>query len=91
MNGAVVRAWRRKRHPLAEPSWRNLPGVQFVVVEYPPLLIVSTLCHTTVCPGGTVAGFGENDWLPLMPTTLIVIAPAGGADGLLGLVGDESP
>src|SRR5262245_46896709 len=48
------------------------------------------LCHTTVCPVGTVAGFGENDWLPFSRTTLMVIAPAGGGVSL-GPEGDELP
>jgi hypothetical protein len=52
-------------------------------------IVVSMLCHTTVAPGGTVAGFGENDWLPFSLTTLIVIASAGG--GLPGPVVDELP
>jgi len=35
------------------------------------------LCQTTVRPVGTVAGFGENDGMPLMSTMSIVIAPVG--------------
>jgi hypothetical protein len=38
-------------------------------------------------PAGTVAGFGEKDCAPLMPTTLIVIASGGGVDEPLGVVG----
>ena len=35
-------------------------------------VMLSTLCHTTIWPAGRVAGFGENDSAPLMPTTLTV-------------------
>ena len=51
---------------------------------------VSTLCQTTVWPAGTVsAGFGENDWAPFSRTTLMTVAPAGGAVVPVGLVSDE--
>src|SRR5262245_5117990 len=40
--------------------------------------MLSILCQTTVWPGGSVAGFGENDRAPLTPTTLIVTVPVGG-------------
>jgi hypothetical protein len=36
-----------------------------------------------------VAGFGENERAPSTPTTSIVIAPAGGALIVLGLVADD--
>jgi hypothetical protein len=45
------------------------------------------LCQATVWPGGTVAGFGENDCAPFSRTTLIVMAPAGGAAVPVGLPG----
>lgn len=38
-----------------------------------------------------MAWFGENDCVPLTPTTLMTIAPSGGAGELLGPVGDELP
>jgi hypothetical protein len=47
--------------------------------------MVSTLCQTTICPAGIVAGFGENDWDPLTATTLMVTAVPGIGDGVLGL------
>src|SRR3954469_23224517 len=50
----------------------------------------STLCHTTRCRGGTVAGFGENERTPSLPTTSIVIASADGTVVAGGLV-DEYP
>jgi hypothetical protein len=48
---------------------------------------VSTFRHTTVCPDGTVAGFGENDCAPFFATTLIVTTPelSGCGVGVLGL------
>jgi hypothetical protein len=47
-------------------------------------VIVSTLCQTTICPAGSVAGFGENDCAPLTATTLIVTTPATLGVGLVG-------
>ena len=41
-------------------------------------VMLSTFCHTTVCPAGKAAGFGEKDCAPLMATTLIVTIPLGG-------------
>ena len=38
-------------------------------------VVLLTLCHTTICPGGSVAGLGENDCAPLIATTLIVTTP----------------
>ena len=38
-------------------------------------VMLSTLCHTIIWPAGRVAGFGENDSAPLMPTTLTVTTP----------------
>jgi hypothetical protein len=73
------------------------PGAMFPVSSSPSssttrCVVVSRLCQTTVCPTGTVDGFGENDCAPLMPRILIVIAPGGGADGLMfGVVGDTLP
>src|SRR5262245_48336373 len=76
-------------------GWLNAPGARFPVSSLPSLsttrcVVVSMLCHTTVCPVGTVAGFGENDWLPFSRTTLMVIAAAGGGVSL-GADGDEVP
>src|SRR6188472_1329661 len=76
-------------------GWLNAPGARFPVSSLPSLsttrcVVVSMLCQMTVCPAGTVAGFGENDWLPFSRTTLMVIAPAG-AGVLLGAEGDELP
>jgi hypothetical protein len=34
-------------------------------------------------PSMTVPGLGENDWAPLLPWMLIVVAPAAG-DGVAG-------
>jgi hypothetical protein len=45
--------------------------------------MLSTLCHTTIWPDGTVAGLGENDCAPFMATTLIVRTP----EPLVGVVG----
>jgi hypothetical protein len=53
---------------------------------------MSTFCHTTIWPAGSVAGFGENDCAPLIATTLTVTTPLEvtgvgvGVDGV-GLVG----
>jgi hypothetical protein len=52
---------------------------------------VSTLCQETTWPAATVDGFGENDCAPLMPMTVMTIAPAGGADEPVGSLGDEAP
>src|SRR5882672_12082381 len=46
---------------------------------------LSTLCHTTICPAGTVAGFGVNDCAPLIATTLIVTTLPLDGVGLPGL------
>src|SRR4029450_4951792 len=35
------------------------------------------LCHTTIWPAGSVAGFGEKDCAPFSRTTLIVTTPLG--------------
>src|ERR1700687_5974774 len=48
--------------------------------------MLSTLCHTIIWPAGRVAGFGENDNAPLMPTTLTVTTP-----DVLGLDGVGAP
>jgi hypothetical protein len=40
--------------------------------------------HTTICPGGRVAGFGEKDCAPLTATTLMVTTPEMVGDGVLG-------
>jgi len=39
--------------------------------------IESALCQTTPCPTLTVAGLGENDWEPAMPTIVIVTSVPG--------------
>jgi len=44
--------------------------------------MLSMLCHTTIWPAGSVAGFGENDWAPLMPTTSIVTTLGGAGVGV---------
>src|SRR6476620_9209740 len=72
----------------------NAPGGMLPVSSRPSAsttrcVTESALCQMTTCPGGTVAGFGENDRTPLMPTTSIVIAPAGGAVVVLGLVAND--
>jgi hypothetical protein len=36
------------------------------------------LCHTTIWPAGSVAGFGEKDCAPFSRTTLIVTTPLDG-------------
>src|SRR4030095_9639570 len=46
---------------------------------------LSTLCHTIICPAGSMAGFGENDCAPLIATTLTFTTP--GAPGGVGLFG----
>ena len=74
----------------------NAPGAMLPVSTSPSLkttrwVTVSTLCQTTVWPGGTVAGFGENDCAPLMPMTSITTAPAGGAAEPVGADGDVLP
>lgn len=47
------------------------------------------LCHTTVVPTGTVAGFGENERSPLSPRTLMMMASAGSVGPSAGSVGAE--
>src|SRR4030095_2003050 len=51
---------------------------------------VSTLCQTTILSAGIVAGFGENDCAPLMPTTVMTTAPAGGVGESVGPLGDDA-
>src|SRR5215510_10060838 len=70
----------------------NAPGARLPVSRVPSFnttrcVTVSTLCHTTIWAGGTVAGFGENDCAPFSRTTLIVMASAVGAGVSLGPVG----
>jgi hypothetical protein len=43
-------------------------------------------CQITVLPSMTVPGLGENDWAPLSPWMVIVVAPAAGG-GWTGAVG----
>jgi hypothetical protein len=50
--------------------------------------IVSPLCHATVCPTFSVAGFGENELLPFMPLMVIVIAPVAGLEVGGSVAGD---
>jgi hypothetical protein len=45
------------------------------------------LCHTTIWPAGSVAGFGEKDCAPLIPTTLMVTTPPGAGAGVGAGVG----
>src|SRR5207302_9397445 len=64
-------------------GWLDAPGLRLPVSSDPSFrttrcVMLSTLCHTTICPAGSVAGFGEKDWAPLMPTTLIVTMLGGG-------------
>ena len=41
-------------------------------------MTLSMLCHTTIWPAGSVAGFGEKDCAPFSRTTLIVTTPLDG-------------
>src|SRR3989442_10063429 len=72
-------------------GWLDAPGLRLPVSSDPSFrttrcVMLSTLCHTTICPAGSVAGFGEKDWAPLMPTTLIVTMLGAGV-GVGGGVG----
>src|SRR5437667_8993534 len=81
-------------------AWLDAPGLRLPVSSDPSFrttrcVMLSTLCHTTICPAGSVAGFGEKDWAPLMPTTLIVtmlgagvgVGGGGGGGGGVGAGG----
>src|SRR3954463_1710700 len=70
----------------------DAPGARSPVSTEPSFsttwwVMLSTLCQTTICPAGTVAGFGEKDCAPFTASTLIVTTP----EGLLGLGLPESP
>src|SRR3977135_4506799 len=65
----------------------DAPGLRLPVSNDPSFsttrgVMLSMLCHTTVWPAGSVAGFGEKDCAPLMPTTLMVTVPPGGGVGV---------
>jgi len=64
----------------------NAPPSAVAVWVVPPVL-----CHATVCAARTVAGFGEKDMLPLIPT--IVMVTSAPPRGLVGveLELDEHP
>ena len=85
----MIRGGRTERHGLAERARCEVSGIQLAVVEHHAVRRRIDVVPT-VCPAGTVAGFGENDWLSFSRTTLMVIAPAGGGVSL-GPEGDELP
>jgi TetR/AcrR family transcriptional repressor of nem operon len=65
---ATIAALDRRRTPQS-----RLKGLVSALVEHRELIA------RYGCPFGTLAGLGENDWAPLIATTLITIAFAGGA------------
>ena len=75
----------------------DAPGARLPVSQAPASCtmwcVVESLLWKTICwPALTVTGFGENDWLPVIPTISIVTAELDGVpDGAVGDDEDDDP
>jgi hypothetical protein len=68
------------------------PPAMAPVLKPPPFCVAvwvreSMLCHATVCPTWTLAGFGVNELLPFIPVIVITTS----APLLIGLMTSEEP
>ena len=87
----MIRARRHDAHRRAERPGRDVPGVEFAIIEH------DTVRHGVhVVPDNELACWYAasircKDSAPLIPTILMMVAPAGGVDETVGRPGDALP